>query len=456
MNTNPSIFKAYDIRGIYPEELNKETAYRVGRAYLSYLRNNPTLAGPIQIVVSSDARVSSPELKRELIRGITDEDGDTTVIDVGLTTTPMHNFAVNYLKAEGGVMITASHNPKEYNGFKLTRENAIPIYGGHGMEEIKNAVVRGVFETPKARGKVEERDIANEYIDFLIGNIPANELRPLKIIFDTGNGMAGLFLRKLAEKLPITFEILFEDVDMTFPNHVANPRKDETLGALREKVAEAKADLGVAFDGDGDRVGFLTHEGKHVPEGFITGLFGTFYASKEKGACIVYDIRSSKIVPEAVKAAGGVPLSSKSGYPFVKALMREHEAVVGGEVSGHYYFRNFFYADSAFFAFLVAYMALSESGKTLKELTLPFYKYFSSGEIDRKVNDREQAIDKVAAHFKDAVEVSYADGFLARYPDFWFIVRPSNTEPLIRLIVEADSQEVLEHRLAELLAVIEK
>ena len=454
MNINPGIFRAYDIRGVFPDEINKEAAYRIGRAYVSYLRNNPTLEGPIQIVVSSDARGSSPELKQELIRGITDEDARTTVIDAGLTTTPMHYFAVNYLKAEGGVMVTASHNPKEYNGFKLSREGARPIYAGGGMEEVKNAAVRGVFETPTTRGAVEDKRIADEYIDFLLANIPANELRPLKVVFDCGNGMTGLFVRKLAEKLPISFEILYEEADMSFPNHEANPLKDATLDELRKRVKETKADLGVAFDGDGDRIGFLTHEGVRVPSDFMTALFASFFAAKEPGARAVYDLRSSKVVPEAIKAAGGVPLKCRVGHPFVKALMRQEDAVMGGEVSGHSYFRSTFYAESSFFAFITCLMVLSESGKTLKELAAPLYKYFSSGEIDMKVDNREKAIDMIAARFKYAEYVGYLDGLSVEYPDFWFNVRSSNTEPLLRVNIEGRTKKAMEMALSDIRRIL--
>ncbi|MEK7085230.1 MAG: phosphomannomutase/phosphoglucomutase, partial [Patescibacteria group bacterium] len=218
---------------------------------------------------------------------------------------------------------------------------------------------------------------------------------------------------------------------------------------------ENGADLGVATDGDGDRVGFLTHEGERVPADFITALLGSFFARKEPGAKVVYDIRSSRVVPEAIEEAGGIAIKSKIGYPFLRALMRENDAVFGGEVSSHYYFRSFFSADSALFTFLQILMILSESGRTLKELISPFNKYFSSGEINRKVADLDRTIDKIAEHFKDAEETSYLDGFLARYPDFWFIARPSNTEPLLRIVMEANTKEVLDRKLAELLAVVE-
>lgn len=454
MNINPSIFKAYDIRGVFPGEIDKEAAYRIGRAYISYLRNNPALEGPIQIVVSSDARASSPELKQELIRGITDEDANIMVFDVGLTTTPMHYFAINYLKAEGGVMVTASHNPKEYNGFKLSRAGAEPVYAGGGMEEIKNAAVRGVFETPAKHGAVEEKSIADEYIDFLLANVPANELRPLKVIFDCGNGMTGLFIRKLAEKLPISFEIIYEDVDMSFPNHEANPLKDATLDELRGRVKKTGADMGVAFDGDGDRIGFLTHKGARVPNDFMTALFASFFAAEEPGARAVYDIRSSKAVPEAISEAGGVPIKSRVGHPFVKALMREREAAVGGEVSGHFYFRQFFSVDSGLFAFLTCLMALSESGKTLKDAVAPFYKYSSSGEVDIEVDDREKAIDMIAARFKTAPRVDYLDGLSVEYPDFWFNVRPSNTEPFLRVNIEGRTKEAMERALLDIRQIL--
>lgn len=441
MNIEPSIFKAYDVRGIVPEEINKEAAYRIGRAYINYLRNNPALAGPIQIVVSSDARASSPELKEELIRGITDEDAQATVIDVGLTTTPMHYFAINYLKAEGGVMVTASHNPKEYNGFKLSRGGAAPIYEGGGMEEIRNAAMRGVFETPKMYGKVEERDIADDYINFLLANVPANELKSAKVIFDCGNGMAGLLVRRLAERLPLTFEILYEDIDMTFPNHEANPDKEETLSLLKERIVATEADFGVAFDGDADRVAILDERGERIPGGALLGVLAKEALKEEPGAPIVHDARPSRALVEAIVAAGGKPIRARAGHSFVGAAMREKDAPLGGELTGHYFFRKSFYAESSLLAFLEFLRIFSRSGENASKLAAPF-RVYPSRSLNMRVENRERAIDKITAVFRDG-KADYLDGVSIEYPDVWFNVRVSNTEPLLRVMAEGRTEEAV-------------
>lgn len=452
---NPSIFKAYDIRGVYPEEINGLAAYRIGRAYINYLRHNPVLEGPISVLVTADARVSSPELKAELIKGMCDEDPYITIIDAGLSTTPMHYFLINHLKADGGVMVTASHNPKEYNGFKLSRKGAVPIYGGGGMEEIKNTAIRGIFERPQSTGNVEVwAESVSEYIAFLLDSI-TSPIKPFKVVVDTGNGMAGLIMPDLLKELPIHAELLFVDIDMAFPNHEANPIKDDTLVDLKRRVVETGADFGVAFDGDADRIGFVTNKGERIPGDLVIAMLAQYYLDKEPGSVFTYDLRSSKVVPETIKALGGMPIETRVGHAFIKNIMREKHAVFGGEVSGHYYFRDFFYADSAMFAWLRMMEYISSRDKTLDELVQPLRKYASSGEIDLHVADRDQAVDKVAAHYTDALSVSYLDGLAVEYPDFWFLVRPSNTEPVLRLSMEAKNPAILEEKLHKLKSLLE-
>lgn len=449
MEINSSIFKAYDIRGIYPTELDGFAAYRIGRAYIKYLRHNPVLEGKIQIVVSADARASSPELKAELIKGMCDEDANLTVIDAGLSTTPMHYFLINHFNADGGVMVTASHNPKQYNGFKLSRRGAVPIFLGAGMEEVQNTVMRGIFETPTARGTVEEKTALDAYIDFLISSVDVASIKPFRIVCDLGNGMAGLVLPKLLERLPVKAKLLFADIDMAFPNHEANPLNEETLEDLKAAVQEEKADFGVAFDGDGDRIGFVTEQAEQVRGDFITALLAEYVLKQNAGGKVVYDLRSSRAVPEHIQELGGVPLESRVGHVFFKTLLRNEQAVVGGEISGHYYFRDFFNADSALFAFLTFLKLMSESDKSLSVVLKPLQRYAVSGELNFTVANKDQSMDAVAAHFHDG-KVAYLDGLSIEYPDFWFNLRASNTEPLLRLNLEARTQEILDKKLQEI------
>jgi len=456
MDINPDIFKAYDVRGTYPDQIDGFTAYRIGRAYIHFLRNNPVLSGPIRIVVNADARASSPELKQELIKGMLDEDAHVTVIDAGLSTTPMHSFIVNYTAADGGVMVTASHNREEYNGFKFSRRAAYPVYIGGGLEEVRNIAVRGIFETPQGRGSITQQDFLNDYIDFLRAHIELKNIKRFKIVVDCGNGMAGLVMPKLVAELPIEVEFLFANINMTFPNHEANPIKDETLAVLKKRVVESRADFGVAFDGDGDRVSFMASDGLRVPADYILALFAEHFLKAQPGATVVYDLRASKVVAELIQKAGGVPVGSRVGHTYVRALMREHEAIVGGEISGHFYFKDFFHADSGIFAFLKLLELLSAGEKSLGELVRPLQKYASSGEINIQVPDRERAIDAVAAHFKDAPQISYLDGLSIEYPDFWFNIRASNTEPLLRLVIEGREQGIVEEKLKEIREIVIK
>lgn len=457
MNINPSIFKAYDIRGIYPEEITPEAVYRIGRAFGQYIwitvlnkERDPVVA------VNADARASSPELKAELLRGLLDE--KCHVIDCGLGTTPLHYFAINHLKADGGVMVTASHNPAQYNGFKLSRRGAEPIGEGSGMEEIRNTVLRGIFPVPDTRGSVQEENLLTNYIDFLCSIVDISQIKKMSVVFDVGNGMTGLVLPTLLEHLPLESDILFGDVDMTFPNHEANPIKEETLDVLKRAVTETKADLGVAFDGDGDRVGFITNKGDMVPGDYVVAFLAEHMLAEHKGEEIVHDLvpRSSRIVPEVIARAGGKGIRSRVGHAFFKRAMRKEHALFGGEKSGHYYFREFFFADSALLTFLYVIHYLSQRNATLSECMTPYMKYASSGEINVTVVDKDKALDAVAAHYRDAKETEYIDGISVSYEDFWFNVRPSNTEPLLRISMEAKEKSVLEARLKEVVALVTK
>lgn len=454
MNINPSIFKAYDIRGTVPDQLTPEAAYRIGRAFAQYIwitvlnkERNPL------VVVNADARASSPALKAELLRGLVDE--KCQVIDCGFSTTPLHYFAINYLKADGGVMVTASHNPAQYNGFKISRRGAEPIGEGSGMEEIRNTALRGIFPVPNEKGSVREDNLQIAYLDYICSLVDISKIAKMRVVFDVGNGMAGMLLPKLLERLPLEADILYGDVDMTFPNHEANPIKDETLADLQKAVKEKNADLGVAFDGDGDRIRFITSSGFAVRGDITTALFAQYFLQNHPGGKIVFDsARSSRVVTERVQEAGGIVIESRVGNTFIKKHMRKENAIFGGEVSGHYCHRDFFFAESALLSMLRLLVILSENGKTADELVRPFLRYASSGEVNVSVADKDKALDAVVVHYKDAKEVKYIDGVSIVYEAFWFNVRPSNTEPLLRITMEAKEKIVLEKQLVKILSLL--
>lgn len=459
MNINPSIFKAYDIRGVYPDELTPEAAYRIGRSFGQYIwitvlnkERNPLIA------VSTDARVSSPELKQELVRGLLDE--KCHVIDCRLSTTPLHYFAINHLKADGGVMVTASHNPAQYNGFKLSRRGAESIGEGSGMEEIRNTALRGIFPVPKEKGSVEEGNLQIAYLDYICSLVDVSKITKMRVVFDMGNGMVGALLPKLLERLALQATLLYGDVDMTFPNHEANPLKEETLEILKKTVLQQKANLGIAFDGDGDRVRFVTENGFAVPGDITAALFAKHLlknsGSLASGINLVYTINSSRVVRETIEENGGIAVESRVGHALIKKIMREKDARFGGEVSGHFYWHDFFFAESALLSTLRMLILLSESGKPFDELVQPFLRYASFGEINFTVADKEKTLDAVAAHYRDAKELKYVDGISVVYDDFWFNVRSSNTEPLIRITMEAKEKDVLDARLQEIIGLISK
>lgn len=452
------IFKAYDIRGVYPDEITPEAAYRIGRAFGQYIlitvlnkERNPL------IVVNADARSSSSALKAELLRGLMDE--KCQVIDCGLSTTPLHYFAINHVKADGGVMVTASHNPAQYNGFKLSRRGAEPIGEGSGMEEIRNTALRGIFPVPDEKGSVTEDDLETAYLDYIcslvdISMISASGGKKMRVVFDAGNGMAGMLLPKLLERLPLETEILYGDVDMTFPNHEANPIKDETLAVLQKTVIETHADLGVAFDGDGDRVRFMTSSGFAIPGDIMTALFAEYLLKERSGEKVLYTVNSSRVVRETISEKGGQPVEGRVGHAFVKAYMRKENIFFGGGLSGHFYWRDFFFAESALLAMLHTFSILSTREEPLDEMVKPLLRYATSGEVNVSVKNQDEALDAVVAHCKDAEEVKYLDGVSIAYNDFWFNVRSSNTEPLLRIVMEAKEKNILETHLKEVVEII--
>jgi phosphomannomutase len=440
------IFKAYDVRGVVPHELDAETAYRVGRATARHI-------GAASLAVGRDARSHSPELFASLVRGINDEGVD--VVDLGLVCTPMLYFAVDALAAGGGIMITASHNPARYNGFKICREHAIPIGEANGLREIE-ALASSVDVAPAARrGSVLGRDVRDDYVAHVLA---VGRGRPhLRVAIDCGNGMAAVALEPLLERLDLQVERLYFEPDGTFPNHEADPLKLENLRDVSDAVKRVAADFGVAFDGDADRAVFVDEAGEPIPSDLVTALFARRILARVPGGTVLYDLRSSRATAEEVEAAGGHAEMCRVGHSFVKARMREVDAVFAGELSGHFYFRfsPTLVADDGIAALVSMLDVLADAGQPLSKLVAPLRRYACSGEINRRVEDVPKLLAAIEREHSAASEICHLDGLLVRYPDWWFNLRPSNTEPVLRLNLEADTHAAMVEKRDALLARIE-
>jgi len=437
------IFKAYDIRGIYGKDLTEEVAYRIGRAFVTFV-------GCKKVVVARDIRPHSEPLFAALAKGITEQGAD--VIDIGHASTPMSYFANGTLGADASVMITASHNPAEWNGFKLCRAQAVPISGATGILDIERIVTEGTF-APKAAepGKISAYDILPQYVKHVAQF--AHLKRPVHVAIDFANGMGIWEVQTL--KGIITWDGLFETPDGRFPNHEANPLHHATLKDLQEKVRKGRYAFGVAYDGDADRAGFVDEKGEIIPMDLITALVAQDVLATRRGV-IFYDLRSSWVVKEVIAAAGGTPMMSRVGHAFIKQQMREHNALFAGELSGHYYFKDNFTAESSALAILSLANIVSKSDKPLSALIAPLRKYFASGEINTHVSRDPQAIlDELRKKYTDG-HLFELDGVSVEYPDWWFNVRCSNTEPLVRLNLEAKTRAAMEAKRDEVLAIIRK
>lgn len=442
-----ALFKAYDIRGIVPDELDAAKAYAIGRATAHFVGDGP-------IAVGRDARVHSPSLTAALIEGICDE--GISVIELGLVATPMLYFGVASLGAAAGVMVTASHNPGEYNGFKICLRDAVPVGESSGLREIE-AFVDPRSKAPKAdpRGSVTTHDLTAGYVEHAMS---VGESCPkLKVVIDCGNGMAAVGLEPILERLPIEVVRLYFEPDGSFPNHEADPLKLENLADVCEAVRREGADFGVAFDGDGDRAVFVDGSGKPISADLATALIARHILARSPGALVLYDLRSSRVVAEEIERCGGVARMCRVGHSFVKAQMREEGAIFAGELSGHLYFRfsENLVADDGTAALIAILDVLAKEGRPLAELIDPLRCYSASGEINSRVADVEFVLAEVAAEHASAPEVSRLDGLLVRYPTWWFNLRPSNTEPVLRLNLEADTAEEMERLRDQMLERIE-
>jgi len=433
-----TIFKAYDIRGIYPSQLDEGTAYGIGRAFAQIVGESP-------LVISRDMRPSSIPLSESATRGITDTGLD--VVDVGCISTPANYFAIAHYGYAGGLQVTASHNPAEYNGFKLSREQAIPFSYETGIGEVERRVTQNDLGSAPGGGSVSTRDIFDDYVEFMLAF--AGDIRPMTVVLDAANGMAGKMWLPVLEKLPVTLVPLYIELDGTFPNHEANPLKEENLRDVCAKVKEVGADLGIAADGDADRCVFIDERGDGVRSDLIATLIALEVLAKEPGATIIYDPRSSWAFREEVEKAGGIPVVERVGHAYMKASLREKDAAFGGELSGHYYFRDFFCADNGLLALIKMLNLLSREGRPLSQLIKPINRYYHTGEINFEVEDKDGVIQAAAEKYSDG-RVSWVDGVTVEYDDWWFNLRKSNTEPLVRLNLEAHTPELMETKKSEL------
>jgi phosphomannomutase len=443
---DPKVFKAYDVRGIYPDELDEAGAEAIGRAYVEQFE-------PRKIAVGRDMRLSSPTMQEAVMRGATAAGAE--VLDIGLVGTEMVYFAVGSLGLEGGIMVTASHNPKEYTGMKIVRRGALPVGGESGLLDVRDRAVSDTAYPSADSASVQTYDIWPEYVDRVLSFVDVTAIRPLKVVIDAANGMAGTMLPPVLEQLPIDAVRCYFEPDGSFPNHEPNPLLPENREFIVRKTLEEGADLGVAFDGDADRCFFVDDTGEFVPGDFVTALFAEIFLAREPGANVIYDVRASHAVPDTIEAAGGTALVNRVGHAFIKARMRSDDAVFAGEVSGHYYFRDFSQADTGVVPFLLMLELISQKGRKLSEILAPLRaRYFITGEINTPVADVALKLQELKERYGGEGTVSHLDGLSVDAGEWHFNVRPSNTEPLLRLNLEAKSQALMEEKRDEVLGVI--
>ncbi|TSC72585.1 MAG: phosphomannomutase [Parcubacteria group bacterium Gr01-1014_38] len=437
-----AIYRSYDIRGIVPDELDASDAENIGRAFVVH-------TGAKKVLVARDMRTTGPELHAALVRGITAQGAD--VVDVGLATTPLFYYSVWQVGADGGVMVSASHNPAQYNGFKMTKEQAKPISKDTGILAIRDLIEKGEFPSSSRTGSVSSADFSDGYLAYATAG--ADRVGALRIIVDTGNGMGGLLLPHVLERLPqVQATRMYFELDGSFPNHEANPLKEENMRDLQERVRTEHADLGVAIDGDGDRVGFTDENGVTVPGDLITAIIAQEVLREKRGAKILYDLRSSWATKEAIEAAGGIPVMSRVGHSYIKDLMRKEGAAFAGEMSSHFYFQEY-YAESAIRAMVLLLRVLSERGQSFSQLVAPLKKYAKTPEINFQIEDKAAALAEAKRRYADGKQFEL-DGLSIEYPDWWFNLRASGTEPLLRLNMEARTQGLLEQKKAELFSFL--
>lgn len=435
-NPDVSIFLAYDIRGTYPDQIDEETARKIGASFTRFL-------GARRLVVGRDMRTMSPAIQDAVVQGILEQGCD--VLDIGLASTPMTYFAIGKLPCDGGLCVTASHNPKEYTGFKLCREGARPISADSGIRDIERMVEDGGPPPVERHGKRDQVDVREDFIEHVVSF--ATDVRPTRLVVDYANGMGAAEGREIFARIQgLEVVELYPELDGTFPNHEANPLKESNLDDLRAEVARTGAPLGIAFDGDADRCAFVDEEGRTVHADLITAILARGMLERHPGAAIVYDLRSSRVLPEEIRRLGGRPIRERVGHSFMKETCRREDCAGGGELSGHFYFKENSYSDSGQLAAIMLLSQLGKEGKTLKQAADELRVYATTGEINFRVEDKDAALRRVAEALADA-EIDWLDGVTATYPNWWVNLRPSNTEPYLRMRLEADDEETLQEKL---------
>lgn len=449
MKINTNIFRAYDVRGIYPSEINTDIVYKIARAFGKFLSQR-LKTKKLKIVVGRDNRSSSPNLFQALSQGLLNEGVD--LIDIGLSASPLLYFAVAFFRFDGGVQITSSHNPPQYNGLKLVEKKAFPVGEGTGLKEIKKIVLKGKFEKNKT-GKIQKKKIINDYVKFNLKNFNLEKFAPFKIVVDTANSVSGILIPRIFEKTKIKIFHLFAKLDGSFPNHLPDPLIKENLKELRKQVLIKKADLGIAFDGDGDRIIFVDEKGKMISGDLITALISKIILRDNPNEKILYDIRSSNIVRETIEAEGGLPIVSRIGHSLIKEKMEKENILFAGEFSGHYYQKSHYFCEAPFFVIFKILEEISKTKKKISQLVRPFKKYFHSGEINFKVKPKKEILVRLEKKYKKG-KISHLDGLRIDFKNWWFLVRPSQTEPLLRMVLEAKTKKLLEKKKKELIGLI--
>lgn len=441
-------FKAYDIRGIYNKDFDKKTAYKVGYFL-------PSLLSTDHVVVGRDVRLSSPEIHEYLLKGITDSGAD--VYDLGLATTPMVYFATVFLKADASVQITASHNPKEYNGLKISRKDAIPVGGDTGLKDLEKLCNEGEITISEKKGEVKDYSyVRDEYVKYLRGFCP--DIADLDISIDCSNGMSSLIIKDVLKDDSIHY--IYDTFDGSFPNHEPNPLDERNCEDIKRETLKNRSDVGIIYDGDADRVMFIDEKGRFIQPDYITAVLGCYYKKKGLSGNSLVDVRTSRSTTEYLEAIGFPPTLWKVGHAFAKMKIREIDAVFGGELAGHYYFRrDFFNCDSGILASLLVLSvvkSLKEEGRTLSQLIDSIVKYSNTGEVNFKLEEKDECISRILEHFKseNPSKILSFDGYRIEFPSWWFSIRKSNTEPYLRIVLEAQSKEEMENRLKEIKDII--
>ncbi len=450
MKINPSIFKSYDIRGKYPKEINKEFAYLLGYAIVIFAKKKRKTEN-VDIIVGRDNRKSSRPLFEALAAGIQEAGGK--IISLGLCTTPMFYFASGFYRVdEGGIMITASHLSKDHNGFKLIEEIPLSIDKESGLSEIREIMQKKKFKKQRKIGKMAEEDIFKKYVDHVTQDLEC--VRPLKIVIDTGNGVTGILIPKIFKNTNCKVFHIFKELDGNFPNRSLNCTQKNHLGAARTAIKNKKADLGVAFDGDGDRIVFLDERGRFIPASIISAFIASIILRDNPREKILYTVNQSRIIPETVEKNGGSAVISKVGHSNIKRRMRSMNIIFGSEESAHYYHRSADFSEAPFFAFFKILNEISQTGKKLSELIKPFEKYFYSGEVNLNVDDKKEVLEELKRRFSQGGEISEIDGLRMDFKDWWFNARVSHTEPILRLVVEAKTKDLMLKKKKEIIKVI--